>query len=67
MDEAASRNPARPPLLGDEALRKESARESIELSRERVLRELKATTHLRRQEQLGAALAFLDEQLRKLC
>lgn len=41
-------------------------RESIELSRERILREMEAARHPRHREQLAAALTFLEEQLSKL-
>ncbi|MFN7925771.1 MAG: hypothetical protein U0Q16_37065 [Bryobacteraceae bacterium] len=41
-------------------------RESLELSRTRVLNELASTKHPRRKQQLEAALAHLDEQLAKL-
>ena len=66
MDQAAEQRFVREPVLNSEAVRIQAARESIELSRERILRELQAAIHPRRQEQLGAALAFLDEQLRNL-
>lgn len=46
-------------------VRLRSERESIELSRERILRELEAARHPRHREQLTAALAFLDDQLSK--
>ena len=50
----------------EEDLGRKSARESIELSRERILRELSVAVHPRHQEQLRAALAFLDTQLQGL-
>jgi hypothetical protein len=40
-------------------------RESIELSRRRILRELQETKSDRRREQLRAALEHLDSQLKK--
>ena len=39
-------------------------RESIELSKVRILRELEAAKHPRHREQLTAALAHLDHQLK---
>ena len=41
-------------------------RESIELTRKRVVRELDATVNPRYQQQLRKSLAHLDEQLRLL-
>ncbi len=41
-------------------------RESIELSKVRILRELEAARHPRHREQLSAALAHLEHQLEKI-
>ena len=49
----------------EELVKQQRERESLELSRERIVRELAATTHARRREQLQAALAFLQAQLEK--
>ena len=57
---------ARRPPPSAEEVRVQGARESIELSRQRVVHDLELTPHERRREQLTAALAFLDEQLRQL-
>jgi len=43
-----------------------SERQSLELSRTRVLNDLAATTHPRRREQLLAALSHLDQKLAAL-
>ena len=52
--------------LNDAQVKLERERESIELSRGRILRELEAARHPRHREQLSQALNFLDEQLSKL-
>jgi hypothetical protein len=67
MDAAESRKTAASqPKLNEAQLRVERERESIELSRGRILRELEAARHPRHREQLSAALSFLDERLSKL-
>jgi hypothetical protein len=67
MDAAESRKAAASqPKLNEAQLRVERERESIELSRGRILRELEAARHPRHREQLSAALSFLDERLSKL-
>jgi hypothetical protein len=63
---AARRTTARPTHPTPEQLRIQAERESLELSRTRVLRDLEATTNFRRQEQLRAALKHLDEKLAEL-
>jgi hypothetical protein len=67
MEEAASRRAApkqTPPT--PEQLRIGSERESLELSRKRVLNDLEAATHPRRREQLAAALRHLEQKLAAL-
>ncbi|MBV8834428.1 MAG: hypothetical protein JO108_34960 [Acidobacteriaceae bacterium] len=54
------------PALTQAELLRQRERESIELSRGRILRELEAATHPVRKEQLRAALAHLDGLLAKL-
>lgn len=49
-----------------EALLLQRERESLELSRTRVLRDLETARHPRHREQLAAALAHLDRQIEKL-
>jgi hypothetical protein len=67
MDAAESRKAsASPPKLSEAQVRIHRERESIELSRGRILRELEAARHPRHREQLSQALSFLDEQLSKL-
>lgn len=44
----------------------ERERESLQLSRERILREMEAARHPKHREQLAEALFFLDERLAKL-
>jgi hypothetical protein len=67
MDAAETRKAApAQPKLNEAQLRSEKERESIELSRERILRELQAARHPRHREQLSQALNFLDERLSKL-
>jgi hypothetical protein len=67
MDEAERRHPAVDRVeLSEEQLRLLRDRESIELSRSRILREMEETIHARRREQLRAALDHLDAQLKEL-
>lgn len=67
MEEAALRRAApkqTPPT--PEQVRIESERESLELSRKRVLADLKTATHPRRREQLESALRHLERKLAAL-
>jgi hypothetical protein len=67
MDAAESRKAAASqPKVNEAQLRIERQRESIQLSRGRILRELEAARHPRHREQLSQALGFLDAQLAKL-
>jgi hypothetical protein len=52
--------------LASEQIQRERERESLLLSRTRVLHEIEASTHPRYRQQLEAALAHLDRQLKKL-
>ena len=52
--------------ISDEAIRVKAERAGLELSIERISRELAATNHERRREQLAGALAHLHEQLAKV-
>jgi len=63
---AARRTPPREPGLTPEQIRLETERDSLELHRKRVIRELDATMNPRRQVQLRAALAHLNEKLAAL-
>jgi hypothetical protein len=67
IEEAASRRTAarQTPLTADQ-VRIQNARKSLELSRTRVLEDLKAAAHPRRREQLEAALQHLDRKLAEL-
>jgi hypothetical protein len=49
-----------------EQIRLQTERNSLELSRKRVLKDLEAATHPRRREQLEAALLHLDRKLAEL-
>jgi hypothetical protein len=67
MEEAASRRgAARQTPLTVEEIRLRSEIQSLELSRTRVLRDLEEARHLRRREQLEAALRHLNEKLSAL-
>jgi hypothetical protein len=67
MEEAALRRAApKPTPPTPEQLRIESERESLELSRRRVLGDLKAATNPRRREQLESALRHLEQKLAAL-
>jgi hypothetical protein len=67
MEEAAARRAAgrqTPPSA--EQVRLQSERQSLELSRTRVLKDIEASTNPRRREQLEAALQHLDRKLAEL-
>jgi hypothetical protein len=65
MDAAeARRTAAQQVQLSEEELRLQRERDSIELSKVRILRELEAAKHPRHREQLAAALAYLEDQLK---
>ena len=49
-----------------EQVRLQTERNSLELSRTRVLKDLEGVTHPRRREQLEAALRYLDRKLAEL-
>ncbi|MBV9308620.1 MAG: hypothetical protein JOZ45_20910 [Acidobacteriaceae bacterium] len=59
----AQRTGRRQTQLSEEELRLQRERESIELSKVRILRELEAAKHPRHREQLAAVLAYLEHQL----
>jgi hypothetical protein len=67
MEEAAAKRAAahQTPRTADQ-IRTESERNSLQLSRTRVLKDLEACTHPRRREQLEAALQHLDRKLADL-
>jgi hypothetical protein len=50
----------------DEQIRNQQQRESLEMSRTRVLRDLETVTHERYREQLRSALKHLDQKLAEL-
>jgi hypothetical protein len=67
MEEAAARRAASrqtPPSA--EQIRLQSERQSLELSRTRVVKDIEAATNPRRREQLEAALQHLDRKLAEL-
>ncbi|HWF09380.1 MAG TPA: hypothetical protein VG297_13015 [Bryobacteraceae bacterium] len=67
MEEAAARRAAprqKPPSA--EQVRLNTERTSLELSRTRVIKDLEATRHPRRREQLQAALDHLERKLAEL-
>ena len=67
MEEAAARRSAsKRPAPTAEQVRVKAERESLELSRKRVLGDLEAAAHPRRREQLESALRHLDEKLASL-
>ena len=67
IEEAASRrSAARQTPLTAEQIRLRSERQSLELSRTRVLKDLESTTHARRREQLQSALRYLEQKLAAL-
>lgn len=67
MDAAETRRAAAQQVrLNEEEIRLQRERESIELSKVRIVRELEAAKHPRHREQLSAALAHLESQLEKI-
>jgi hypothetical protein len=65
MEAAEARQAAaRKVTQSEEEIRQRRERESLELSRKRVLQDLAAATHPRHRQQLEAALAHLDSRLR---
>ena len=67
MEEAASRrSSARQTPLSAEQIRLQSERQSLELSRTRVLKDLESATNPRRRKQLEAALQHLNRTLSAL-
>jgi len=67
MEEAALRRATSKQIpLTPEELRIKSERESLELSRKRVLNDLEAATQPRRREQLESALRHLEQKLAAL-
>ena len=67
MEAAESKRTAsqRTPLT-EEQIRVERERESLLLSRKRVLKDIESTTHARYRQQLEAALQHLDRRLKEL-
>jgi len=67
MEAAESKRAAerRVPLT-DEQIRVEHERESLQLSRKRVLKDIEAATHPRYRQQLEAALKHLEQRLKEL-
>jgi hypothetical protein len=67
MEEAAAKR-AKPRQATPTAaqIRLQVERESLQLSRTRVMKDLEAATHPRRRAQLEAALRYLDEKLAAL-
>lgn len=62
----ARRAAAKRPTPTAEQLRLKAERESLELSRKRVLSDLETATHPRRREQLESALRHLEGKLASL-
>jgi hypothetical protein len=58
--------PKPPKETSAEALALERQKNSLELSRERIIREWNESVHPRRRAQLAEALAFLEKQLQAL-
>jgi hypothetical protein len=64
MEDAASRRSTRQEIpLTVEQIRVQRERESLEMARARVLRDLESATHARYREQLQSALEFLEQKL----
>ncbi len=63
---AARRSASRQPPPTAEQLRLKAERDSLDLSRKRVLGDLESATHPRRREQLESALRHLEEKIAAL-
>jgi hypothetical protein len=67
MEEAAVRRASEHRVApSEEQIRVECERESLLLSRKRVLKDIETATHARYREQLEAALKHLDRRLKEL-
>ena len=66
IEAAAARKTEHRPALTQEQIRLQRERESLELSRKRVLHDLETATHPRYRQQLEAALQHLDRRLKEL-
>lgn len=67
MDEAETKRAASQQVpRTKEQLRLDRERESLQLSRARVVHDIEAATHIRHRLQLEAALRFLDQRLKEL-
>jgi DNA-binding transcriptional regulator YiaG len=65
QDAEAALEMRKKPKKSAEQIEIEKKREGLEMSRRRIARELETTTSERRREQLRAALAHLDGELKK--
>jgi hypothetical protein len=63
MESAAERKANRDFTKSPEQLERDRKRESLELTRRRVLHDIETAHHERHREQLRAALAFLDAEI----
>jgi hypothetical protein len=63
---ATKRAPERRAPLTEEQIRLEHERQSLELSRKRVLKDIETATHPRYRQQLEAALKHLEQRLKEL-
>ncbi len=63
---AAKRGASKQIPLTAEEIRLRTERESLQLSRTRVLKDLESAAHPRRREQLESALRHLDQKLAEL-
>ena len=62
----AARRPTSQRTRTEEQSRADQERESLKLSRKRVLHDIETATHPRYREQLEAALRYLDSRLEEL-
>ena len=66
QDAEAAQDMRKKPKKSAEQIEQDKKRESLEMSRRRIVHELESTANERRREQLRAALAHLDGELAKL-
>jgi hypothetical protein len=66
MEALEARRPVSRVARTEQQLRADRERESLLMSRKRVLHDIETATHARYREQLEAALRYLDTQLKEL-
>jgi hypothetical protein len=66
MEAVENRSPVSRVVRTEQQIRVDRERESLLMSRKRVLHDIETATHTRYREQLEAALRYLDSRLKEL-